>query len=241
MRKTVAQLIHEYGVPVPMEEIRAANTRTPAELAQDEAEMAADARASAAESRRRQEEADAARMRAQLERCHVPAAFISAPIDHRRDNDLDAGRGVYVFGPRGTGKTTLAASLLKAWVERHGATALFATVSGMLTDINGSHHDGRGEQEATHRYEAARLLVLDDVDKRVATPGAVSKLFEIADARWAERRPTIWTSQISLGELRDRLADAGGTDVADALASRISGSCALAQTSGHDLRMQARA
>lgn len=234
-------LVSEFGTHVPIEEIWAANTMTPAELAKEQADLAASATASAAASRRRMDEAEADRMRRQLSKCRVPEGFLGAPADHRRDGDLVSGRGVYIFGPRGTGKTTLACSLLKSWVMRHGATALFATVSGMLTDINGSHHDGRGEQEATRKYENARLLVLDDVDKRVATPGAVSKLFEVADARWAERRPTIWTSQISLGELRDRLADAGGTDVADALASRISGSCALAQTSGHDLRMQARA
>lgn len=238
MHETVLDLLRQQGGPLPIEEVWAANVMTPEEIVQWRQDCEAARKKASAEQEARRQEALAKHLAQKLAICQIPEGFRPVAPDTRYDADLQMGRGLYVSGPRGTGKTTKACAVAKAWVIRHGATALFATASGMLTDINGSHHDGRGEEAATRRYEQARLLVIDDIDKRVATPGAVSKIFEIADSRWSGKRPTIWTSQIGLDELAGRLAQAGGNETADALASRIAGSSAIVRTSGADMRMR---
>ena len=151
---------------------------------------------------------------------------------------LIESRGIYISGPRGTGKTARACSILKAYVARNQeggyVSAKFISLPDWLASMRRDW--GSQEEDAYQRAAGVKLLVLDDIGKGKPTAWAMERLFRLVDDRYANMRRTIYTSQYSLAELGRRCAVDGDIETAEAMVSRIYQTCEGIELSGPDLR-----
>lgn len=141
------------------------------------------------------------------------------------------GRGTYLWGMPGRGKTYAAASAVRTAVASgHGAKLMTAKA---LLDAIKAEWDG-GERGALERAEGYDLLALDDLGVERPTEWAMETLTGLIDARVSAGLPTIVTSNYSLGELRDRWGGMPGMRIA----SRLAGACERVEMTGPDRRWQ---
>lgn len=168
----------------------------------------------------------------------VPRIFQPVTPDFDGLGQLEFAGGLYIFGPKGTGKTTRACSILKAYVSRNQrdgwVSAKFISVPDWLASMRGNW--GHEEEDAFQRAAGCKLLVLDDLGKGKPTEWAMERLFRLIDRRYNDMRPTIYTSQHSLDQLGGKCATNGDVETAEAIVSRIYATCEAIEYSGADLR-----
>lgn len=137
----------------------------------------------------------------------------------------DPLRGDYLYGQPGRGKTSVAVSILRAWVER-GRAGTFVRC-GDLTDAlraGWARRDGSGD-ELLERLRAVPLLVLDDFAMTVGSPVDRAVFVKLLAARHAGGLLTIFTSNYSIGEAAQRLAPEDGLYEAERLEGRLLEMC----------------
>lgn len=168
----------------------------------------------------------------------VPERFWQVQPDSDGLAELDFHQGLYLSGPMGTGKTTKACRILKAYVRRQQhdgwASAKFMSVPDWLASMRGRWGDV--EEDMFQLAAGCKLLVLDDIGKGKPTAWSVEKLFRLVDSRYNHAKPTILTSNYDLGDLGERYAVDGDHETADAMVSRLAEMCAGLVFSGPDLR-----
>lgn len=71
--------------------------------------------------------------------------------------------GLLIAGPAGSGKTSLACALLRAWDARNRYRHGMFTTAWSLAAARSHHALGAGEAPEVHRATSADLLVLDDL------------------------------------------------------------------------------
>lgn len=168
----------------------------------------------------------------------VPERFRDVKPDHDGLSELEFHGGLYMTGPKGTGKTTAACRILKAYVRKHQnggwVSARFLSVPDWLASMRGVWGDR--EEEAFQSASRCKLLVLDDIGKGKPTEWAMERLFRLVDDRYNGVRATIFTSQYDLGELGERCTVNGDAETADAMVSRIFETCKGVTFDGEDYR-----
>lgn len=108
-------------------------------------------------------------------------------------------------GSYGCGKTHLAAAIANECVQR-GVPTLFITVPDLLDSLRFAYADP--ETTFEERFETIRnadLLVMDDFGTQNATPWAQEKLFQIINARYINKLPTVITTNLILDEIESRI------------------------------------
>ena len=158
--------------------------------------------------------------------CGVPSKYAGVLPDGSRNASMREGTSYYVFGTSGDGKTTRAAELFKGWIAA-GGTAVWVASLDLLSELRDTYGGGGREMDVIRRYTGCGLLVIDDLGKGTFGRWAVSKLFQVLDARYSakrtehsEARPTIITSQYGVGDLA-RVMGTDDPQAAQAIASRI--------------------
>lgn len=148
---------------------------------------------------------------------------------------VEQGRGAYLWGEPGRGKTYAAAHAVRVAVERHHGTtapAKFVSAKQLLDSIRDGFNGG--DRDALKRAEAVPLLALDDLGAERPTDWAIETLTGLIDARTAEGLPTIVTSNYSLGQLRELWGGMPGARIA----SRLGGACERIEVTGPDRRLR---
>lgn len=157
-------------------------------------------------------------------------------------NDTDPGRnGLFITGPKGTGKTHLAAAIANQLMQE-GTGVICMTMIDLLDRIKETYAQRKqweaSEGDVLNTYKEVPLLIIDDMGKEPPTEWAVSKIYAIINARYEAYLPTIVTTNYTDSELVRRLTprDTGDTTTADATIDRLREMCAAIVTSGDSWR-----
>lgn len=138
--------------------------------------------------------------------------------------------GLYLWGPAGTGKTTVAASFLAKSIH-NGASGLYVALPDLLASIHASYSrdDVEGRLALIEACVYAPCLVLDDMGKEKPSEHAAGVLFEILDGRYRRQRPGSWlivTSNYDLDVLCGRFPEGTGDPIRRRLAE-LTASCPM--------------
>jgi len=106
------------------------------------------------------------------------------------------GRGLFLDGAPGVGKTHLAVAVLKAIVEKSAARALFYDTRDLLRVIRSTYDPSirTTELEVLRPVMTADLLVLDDLGAEKTSEWVEETMNLIVNTRYNERRLTIFTT-----------------------------------------------
>lgn len=182
-------------------------------------------------------------LRSAWERTGVPKRYLDVLPDYASAAKLVDGYGVYLYGPRGVGKTHKACEILKAHVAKNTSdsgwcSARFVSANKWLDSIQECY--GRWNSSAEEQFQRAAgtgLLVIDDFGKVSRTSEwALGKLFRLVDERYNAMKPTIFTSKYSLSQLAEKF-DAVDPETSGDLISRICEMSERIQMTGVDRRI----
>lgn len=182
--------------------------------------------------------AEAARL-AKLDASGIPERYRCAahPWAQSLAERIAQGQGFYLFGPNGTGKTTLACAAARICLDR-GMSVRFAVSTSLLESLR---EFGKEARSLADDLAGCDLLVIDDLGKEGAgTPRAAERLFDLVNERYNRStllhpRPTLVTSNFRRGEL-PRMISEGGAGLA--IASRLSETTEAVEMGGPDRRLQ---
>jgi DNA replication protein DnaC len=152
-------------------------------------------------------------------------------------------KGLYICGDRGTGKTHMAVALMREHLnnitvlDRGGELRInirnvpvFVSVPELLLEIRSSYSDGKSSEKLIiDKYTDRDFMVMDDLGIEKTTEWAMQILYIIIDRRYREDRRTVFTSNLTLDEIADKLDDR--------IASRIAGMCVVVPFKGKDRRV----
>jgi DNA replication protein DnaC len=106
------------------------------------------------------------------------------------------GRGIFMEGPPGVGKTHLAVAVLKQLIVTSGVRGLFYDTRDLLRVIRSTYDPSirTTELEVLQPVMTADLLVLDDLGAEKTSEWVEETMNLIVNTRYNERRMTIFTS-----------------------------------------------
>ncbi len=120
------------------------------------------------------------------------------------EQNLDSGRGLWLSGDVGTGKTTLAMLVSKAAVDAGRSVAIYS-LPRLLNLLRESMSSEEGMLDFMDRLTAVDLLHLDDLGAENQTDWVLEQLYSIVNARYEAERAIVATSNLMPDELADRL------------------------------------
>lgn len=167
----------------------------------------------------------------------VGKRFLEAKIGDFSEefNNISKKHSLFVYGPRGTGKTHLLAAVARE-LFLNKLSFEFMTAPDLLLGLR------RDMDESVKKtmeyagtpiiyYEAPlRILFIDDLGTEKVTDWALSTIYTIIDGRYRNCLRTFISSNYSLDELADR------TD--DRISSRLAEMCYVVKLVGNDLRLK---
>jgi len=148
---------------------------------------------------------------------------IDAIGDYINSVNFKTRNWLYLHGDNGLGKTFMAvASAREIALLRLWSPALFRWAE-VCSLIQQSWQDREVKIEWNLLRDAG-ILVLDDIDKKAATPWALGQLYDVLDYRQINELPTIITANRSISELSNFWNKSKETeDLSKAIISRIMG------------------
>ncbi len=113
----------------------------------------------------------------------------------RIETHLDAGRGLWLMGPVGTGKTTLAMLVSKAALDAGRSVAIYS-LPRLLNEIRDTYRAERSHVVLLDRLTAVDLLHIDDVGAERSNDWVLEELYSIVNARYEDQRSMLITTNI---------------------------------------------
>lgn len=150
----------------------------------------------------------------------------------RRCKEYAEGFGVYspslyLFGDTGIGKTHLALSIANECLKK-GFHVVYTSSQNIFFELANDRDNAAALMET---LTEADLLVLDDLGTELVTPFVISMLYSLVDTRMGRRRPTIYTTNITRGELLEKR-------YTEKISSRLLGGCEQYMLLGDDIRLE---
>lgn len=151
----------------------------------------------------------------------IPSLFAGAKPSYDMLDAISDGGGIYICGVQGAGKTWTACRIAKGWMFRGMGDARFVSSVRLLSEIGSTYGGNGSEERVLAKYANCDLLVVDDLGKEVPSQWSMSKMFALFDTRYANKRPTIVTTQFDIGSLFERMSRSGDRETAKAIVSRF--------------------
>lgn len=131
----------------------------------------------------------------EIARAQPEAAGLVRHYIRHVDERLDAGDGLWLFGPKGTGKTTLAFLVAQEAVRRGRAVLTYNTVD-LLNLIRSTYapESRLTTAEVIERLVEVELLHLEDMAVARPTEWVLEQLYLIVNTRYEEERAIVFTS-----------------------------------------------
>ncbi len=142
------------------------------------------------------------------------------------EENLDKGRGLWLTGGYGTGKTALAMIVSRAAIDAGRSVAIYSCPR--LLNVIRESIDNGGVIEFLDRLANADLLHIDDLGAEHRTDWVLEQLYTILNARYQDERSVIVTSNLDPLELGEQLGER--------IVSRLEGACELLPFYGADAR-----
>ena len=133
-----------------------------------------------------------------------------------------------LVGDTGLGKTHLSTAV-GVTVIRRGYNVIYKTVQSVIDDYQQVQFRG-GDSDIISKYYDCDLLIVDDLGAEMATQFTVSCIYNLINTRMNKRRPTIFSTNLTSAELRERYADR--------ITSRLFGEYKPLMFRGTDIRRQ---
>jgi DNA replication protein DnaC len=156
-------------------------------------------------------------------------AEVRAFIDEL-DERLDAGRGLWLFGDTGTGKTTLAMLISKAALEAGRSVAIYS-LPKLLARIRRTYDSEPGGDSYLSFFErltSVDLLHIDDLGAEKRSDWVLEQLYALVNERYETQRSVLITTNLGHPELEEQI---GPRTV-----SRLSQICDEVEIHGEDRR-----
>lgn len=156
---------------------------------------------------------------AETDRQRQALAFATEYADNFNDA-LETGRSALFLGKPGTGKTHLAVGIGLRIMHRDNRTVLFSIVMRAIRRVKDTwgRNSLETETEAIAALAFPDLLILDEFGIQFGSETEKLILFDLMNARYEQRRPTLMLSNLTLEEVKaylgerifDRMREDGG-------------------------------
>jgi DNA replication protein DnaC len=123
--------------------------------------------------------------------------------------NLRAGRGIWLMGDVGTGKTTLAMLVSRLALEA-GHTVAIYSLPRLLSRIRRTYDAEAGEQsylEFFERLTSVDLLHLDDLGAEKSSDWVLEQLYAIVNDRYETQGSIVVTTNLQEPELREQIGE----------------------------------
>jgi DNA replication protein DnaC len=120
---------------------------------------------------------------------------------------LDAGRGLWLFGDTGTGKTTLAMLISKAALEAGRSVAIYS-LPKLLARIRRTYDSEPGGDSYLSFFErltAVDLLHIDDLGAEKRSDWVLEQLYALINERYETQRSVMITTNLPHEELEEQI------------------------------------
>jgi DNA replication protein DnaC len=160
----------------------------------------------------------AARLEGRIPNRYRGVSFDRPPITHMPQPVIDEvrryvrqigarlaeGRGLWIVGDVGTGKTTLAMLVSKAALEAGHSVAIYS-LPRLLNLIRDEVASDNGMLDLLDRLASVELLHVDDLGAQHTTPWRLEQLYSIVDARYQAGRAVIATTNLMPDDLSEQM------------------------------------
>jgi DNA replication protein DnaC len=120
------------------------------------------------------------------------------------EQNLDSGKGLWIQGDVGTGKTTLAMLVSKAALAAGRSVAIYS-LPRLLNLLREAMDSDEGKLDFLDRLTAVDLLHIDDLGAENRTDWVLEQLYSIVNARYEAERAIVATTNLMPDELSERL------------------------------------
>lgn len=139
---------------------------------------------------------------------------------------------LFFYGTVGTGKSFLSCCVAKEIMDK-GNLVIYFSASQLFDTLSKSTFDKDSKEAISGISEdiyECDLLIIDDLGTELTNSFVSSQLFSCLNNRHLRKKSTIITTNLSLGELRDRYSDR--------IFSRITSNYKVCKLTGPDIRMK---
>ncbi len=144
------------------------------------------------------------------------------------------GKGLFLTGTVGTGKTHLIASMVDYLARIYkrkfdNYMIYYYSSTGLLNEIKSSFED-RGSDKLISEIKNCTLLIIDDFGAEKTTDWVLETYFEIIDYRYSNLKSTIIATNLTDKEIKEKLSER--------VMSRIYEMCKGIKLTGKDYRLE---
>ena len=149
------------------------------------------------------------------------------------ETSMRSGKGLYLHGNPGVGKTHIACAILRKMVDMQ-LRVLFYNANDFLEEMkkefeNGVDYEARDVGIFEEAKKLNGILFLDDLGSEKSTEWTRERFCSLINHRYEEMLPTIFTSNCDLEILSVRMGER--------IVSRIVGMSTVLELGGHDRRI----